>query len=145
MEFSANTCPLSIDNTVAPGTVLQCWNTGPYTHISISISGIDAAEYELVGEPGSQIIIASISSDGVIELDVAKYSQVCLRMVTSGIGTATINAYLVESTGDVVSFTDLCVPFFLSDGTPSNIPLIGLILPFFLSDGTPAPIPVVPC
>ncbi len=145
MHSSKNTCPLSIDNTVAPGTELLCWDTSEYTQIRIEISGIDAAEYELVGFGGPDVLIASITLDDTYEVDVTKYTRVCLRMVVSGVGTASINAYLVEITGDVVSFVDLCVPFFLADGTPSNIPLIGLQLPFFLEDGSPSFINVVPC
>lgn len=145
MHSSKNTCPIPIDNTLAPGTELQCWDTSEYNQLRIGITGIDAAEYELVGWAGPDVLIASITADGTYEVDVTKYTRVCLRMVVSGIGTANIDGYLVEITGDVVSFVDLCVPFFLSDGTPSNIPLIGLQLPFFLSDGTPDPISVVPC
>ncbi len=145
MDFSKNSCPLSIDNTAAPGTELLCWDTSAYNQIRIGITGIDAAEYELVGWAGEDILIASITADGTYEVDVTNYTRVCLRMVTSGVGTATIDAYLVEVTGDVVSFVDLCVPFVLSDGTISNIPLVGLQLPFYLSDGTYSPINVVPC
>jgi len=145
MHSSNNTCPLSIDNTVAPGTELLCWDTSEYNQLRIGITGIDAAEYELVGFAGPDILIASITMDDTYEVDVTKYTRVCLRMVTPGVGTATVDAYLVDITGDVVSFVDLCVPFFLADGTPSNIPLIGLQLPFFLADGSPSPINVVPC
>lgn len=145
MHSSKNTCPLSIDNTVAPGTELLCWDTSEYNQLRIGITGIDAAEYEVVGFAGPDVLIASITLDDTYEIDVTKYTRVCLRMVVSGVGTANVDAYLVDITGDVVSFVDLCVPFFLADGTASNIPLIGLQLPFFLADGTPSPISVVPC
>lgn len=142
MDFSANSCALSIDNTQAPGTELLCWNTGPFSQLIIDIAGIDAAEYELIGEPGDDILDASITADGKLVFLVAAYSRVCLKMVTSGTGTATINAYLSEVASAV---SGLCVPFALFDGTTNNITLILATIPFNLFNGTSNNIPVVPC
>lgn len=142
-DFSVNTCPLSIDNTLAPGTELLCWDTGPYNQLIFDITGIDAAEYELVGEPGGIIIEPSITADGRYSFSVVEFSRVCLKMVTAGIGTATVNAYLSESIN--LSLIGFCLPFALTDGTTNNIQLILGSLPFNLFNGTSNNIPVVPC
>lgn len=143
MDFSANRCPLSIDNTLAPGTELLCWDTGAFNQLVIDIQGIDAAEYELVGDPGQEVLSdPTITADGKYVYQVSEYSRVCLKMVTAGIGTATVEAYLTE-TISLISFG--CVPFALFDGTENNIHLVLGLLPFNLFDGTSNNIPVVPC
>ncbi len=143
MDFSANTCPLSIDNTAAPGTELLCWDTGAFRQLIIDIQGIDAAVYEVVGDPGEEVLSdPTITADGKYVFEVQEYSRVCLKMVTAGTGTATINAYLTESIS-LISFG--CVSFALFDGTTNNINLVLGLLPFNLFNGTSNNIPVVPC
>lgn len=144
MEFSANQCKIPIDNTLAPGTELVCWDTGAFRQLIIDIQGIDAAEYNLIGHPGGELIDPPglITIDGKVVADVTDYNRVCLEMVTAGTGVANIEAYLSES----INFISLgCVPFDLFNGTPNNIALVLATLPFNLFDGTSNNIPVVPC
>ncbi len=144
MEFSANKCKLPIDNTLAPGTELLCWDTGAYRQLIIDIQGIDAAEYNLIGHPGAELIDPPglIIADGKVIAQVSEYNRVCLEMVTAGTGTANVEAYLTESIS-VISFG--CLIFALTDGTPNNIELVLATLPFNLFNGTSNNIPVVPC
>ncbi len=144
MDFSANKCKIPIDNTLAPGTELTCWDTGAFRQLVIDIQGIDAAEYRLVGHPGGELIDPPglITADGKIVADVTDFNRVCLEMVTAGTGTANIEAYLSESIS-VISFG--CIPFALFDGTTNNIALVLATLPFNLFNGTSNNIPVVPC
>ena len=145
MDFSANSCPLDINNTAAPGTELLCWNTGPFRQLIIDIEGIDAAEYNLVIDPGEDVIDPPglITANGKIIVDVTDFSRVCLVMVTAGTGNAIVNAYLSESSESIIAFG--CISFALFDGTTNNIELILATLPFNLFNGTSNNIPVVPC
>jgi len=136
MDYSANSCAISIDNTLVATTELVCWNTGPFTQLIIDIAGIDAAVYELVGDPGGLTLLApTISSNGKYVVDVEEFSRVCLVMITPGTGTATVNAYIADLplgdqvnkiyrvphtyaiSGEIkvpVGDTDFIVPFFIS-------------------------------
>jgi hypothetical protein len=145
MDFSANSCPLPIDNTLAPGTELLCWNTGAFRQLIIDITDIDAAEYNLVGHPGAEVIDPPglITLDGKYVIDVTEYNRVCLEMVTAGIGTANIEAYLTENFSGVLVLG--CLTFALFNGTPNNIELVLATLPFNLFNGNSNNIPVVPC
>jgi hypothetical protein len=144
MDFSANICPVCIDNTAAPGTESLCWNTGQYTKIKIEVTGIaGGAEYEVVQKPGNQVI-DTIIADGVYEYSVVEASSLCLRVLVSGTGQTCIDAYLYDANVTIID-TPLCLPFYLSDGSPSPIQLDNFELPFFLSDGSPSNIVVVPC
>ena len=145
MDFSVNQCPISINNTVAQGTELLCWNTGAFNQLIIEISGIDAAEYKVIGDPGPDELgdPPVITANGKYTFDVRDYSRVCLVMETPGTGTATINAYLSEAFSPIIAFG--CISFALFDGTTNNIELILATLPFNLFNGTSNNIPVVPC
>ncbi len=136
MDYSANSCPLSIDNTLAATTELACWNTGPYTQLIINIAGIDASVYKVVGDPGGLTLLQpTIIANGKYVFDVEEFNRVCLVMVTPGTGTATVNAYIADlPLGDLVNKiyrfghtyaisgeikvpvgdTDFVVPFFVS-------------------------------
>lgn len=142
MDFSANSCPLNSDNTAAPSTETLCWNIGPFNRITIDIQAIDATTYEVVTKPDN-VVIDTITTNGTRTYTVPDSSEICLRILVSGTGTAIVNAYLADA--NVTVFGTLCFPFFLFDGTQSNIDLIDFELPFFLFNGSPNNIPVVPC
>lgn len=92
--MSANSCPISIDSTAAPGTESLCWSTGGFANITIEISGIAGGVlYDVVANPGG-VILQTISIDGVYPFVVSAYSRVCLVINTSGTGIATVNALL---------------------------------------------------
>jgi len=142
MDFSANSCPLDSDNTAAPSTETLCWNIGPFNRITIDIQAIDATTYQVVTKPDG-VVIDTITTNGTRTYTVPDSSEICLRVLVSGTGTAIVNAYLADA--NVVVFSALCFPFFLFNGVQQNIDLIAFELPFFLFNGSPNNIPVVPC
>jgi hypothetical protein len=144
MEYSANTCPVCIDNTAAPGTELLCWNTGPFTKIRFELSGVaGGAEFEVVEKPGG-LVKETLIADGEYEYSVINESELCLRVLSSGTGQTCIEAYLFDANVTILD-TPFCLPFYLLTGVYSPIPLSNFELPFFLLDGSPSNIPVVPC
>lgn len=144
MEFSANNCPVCFDNTASPGTEVLCWDTGAFTRIKFTLTGIAGGlELEVVEKPGD-VVIDTITADGTFEYSVLNEKGLCLRVLSSGTGQTCAEAYLFDANVTVID-TPLCLPFFLLDGTYAPITLSQFELPFFLLDGTPSNIPVVPC